>query len=365
MTKDSVWEEIFGFKRRNPEEAIAQHHCDLAYALQQITEEIVLRIAREAKRLTQAKYLCLAGGVALNCVANGRLLQSGIFEKIFITPASGDAGGALGAALAAHYIYFGQERKINDDQDQMQGSYLGPEYSDLDIERMARKSGASIQKKTHPDELLKEVARQLAEGKIIGWFQGRMEYGPRALGNRSILADPRNPKMQEKINRQIKNRESFRPFAPSVLEEDQKLFFDLDASSYYMLFTAKLSKHICRKIPEDYFSWTMERRLHFQKSDLPAVTHVDFSARVQTVNSKTNNRFWKLIQQFKKWSKVGVLLNTSFNVRGEPIVCTPEDAYRCFMTTEMDVLAIGDYILYKEKQKAWKEKESPSGFSLD
>ena len=358
MVKDKKWEKLFGFPRRTAESPLAQKHCNLAYAIQQVTEEIVLKIAQEAKRLTGAKNLCLAGGVALNCVANGKLLKANIFEKIFIQPAAGDAGGALGAALAANYLYFEQKRKIQLDTDSMQGTYLGPAYSNKEIELTARKYKAPFQKFAQFQDLSDTVAQFIADGKVIGWFQDRMEFGPRALGNRSILGDARNEEMQKKLNLKIKYRESFRPFAPSVLAEDRASFFNLAADSPYMLLVADVADARKAQIPDDYFQLPLLERLYIQRSDIPAATHIDFSARVQTVHKETNPRYWQLIQSFKQVTGYGVLINTSFNVRGEPIVCTPEDAYRCFMRTEMDYLVIGDYLYEKTVQPVWEKTDN-------
>ncbi len=359
MIHEKKWEALFGFKTRSPESETLQEHCDLAYAIQYITNEIVLKIAQTAQRLTGSKNLCLAGGVALNCVANGHLLRSGLFEKIFIQPAAGDAGGALGAALAAHYIYFAQDRTINNEKvaDSMQGAYLGPEYSNNTIEAMARKHGAVFVKKEHFDEVAEITARLLDEGNVVGWFQGRMEFGPRALGNRSILGDARNPEMQKKLNLKIKYREGFRPFAPSVLGEDVNQYFELATASPYMLLVADVIPDIRKELPADYESLPLLQKLYIKRSDIPAITHVDFSARVQTVHKETNERYWTLINKCKELTGYGVIVNTSFNVRGEPIVCSPEDAYICFMNTEMDFLVIGDYIFDKKSQRERKDKE--------
>jgi carbamoyltransferase len=351
MMNDKKWEQLFGFPRRNPESHLEQHHCDLALAIQRVTEEIVLKIASEAKRLTEAKNLCLAGGVALNCVANGKLLQTNLFGKIFIQPAAGDAGGAIGAALAAYYIYFNGERKF--DASAMISASLGPEYSDLEIERMARQFGAPYQKYETYEELAGKVATLIAGAKVVGWFRGRMEFGPRALGNRSILADPRNSEMQKKLNLKIKYRESFRPFAPSVLAEDREDYFDLKADSPFMLLTAPVKESRRTPLPDGYYDMSISERLYFLRSDIPAITHIDFSARIQTVHQQANPKFWELIKKFKDLTGYGILVNTSFNVRGEPIVCTPEDAYRCFMRTEMDILVMENCIFEKSMQPEW------------
>lgn len=352
MVNDNKWEKLFGFKRRLPEEELRQHHCDLALAIQLVTEEIVIKMAREAKRITGAENLCLAGGVALNCVANGKLLRENIFKEIFIQPAAGDAGGALGAAFAAHHIYFSNE-KCNV-EDSLKGSYLGPQFSDEEILQMMKKYNAVAKQLSNFNELCGQTAKLISEGNIIGWFQGRMEFGPRALGNRSILADPGNPGMQKKLNLKIKYRESFRPFAPSVLAEDVDRFFDLKGRSPYMLLVADVKNR--KELPPDHNSLSIKEKLYYFRSDLPAITHVDFSARIQTVHKETNPPFHQLISAFKNITGYGVLVNTSFNVRGEPVVCTPEDAYKCFMRTEIDYLVIGNYLFSKQQQPEWKEK---------
>jgi carbamoyltransferase len=312
-------------------------------------------MAREAKRLTGAAHLCLAGGVALNCVANGRLLNSGLFEGIWIQPAAGDAGGALGAALAAQYIYFGMERRCDGTADRMQGSYLGPEYSEQEVLQTARKYGAKFQRRDDFAQLCDEAVRLLAGGKVMGWFQGRMEWGPRALGNRSILADPRNPEMQKKLNLKIKYREGFRPFAPSVLAEDAAQYFDVAASSPYMLLVAEVREQRRNPLPEGYHGLPLREKLYHLRSDIPSVTHIDYSARLQTVHRETNPRYWQLIDAFKRETGYALLVNTSFNVRGEPVVMTPEDAYRCFMRTEMDYLVLGNFLFDKKEQPSWQE----------
>ena len=357
MAEKGKWEKLFGFPRRSGESELEQHHCNLGLAIQQVTEEIVIKMAREVKRLTGSNNLCLAGGVALNCVANGKLLNEKIFERIYIQPAAGDAGGALGAALAAYHIYFGKERTAVT-PDAMEGSYLGPEYSDIDVKLMAKKFDAVY---THYDDfaaIARDTAAHIAEGAAIGWFQGRMEFGPRALGARSILGDARNEEMQKKLNLKIKYRESFRPFAPSVLEEDCRSYFQTSTTSPYMLLVEPVVSERCNPLPEGFNSLPLKEKLYFKRSDIPAVTHIDFSARIQTVSRETNSRYWQLIDEFKKLTGYGVIVNTSFNVRGEPIVCTPEDAYRCLMRTEMDYLVIGNFIFDKKRQPEWKEKDN-------
>ena len=356
MTRDRRWEELFGFPRRDPESEFMPEHCDLALAIQRVTEEVLLRMAREAKRLTGAANLCLAGGVALNCVANGKLAQSGLFESIWIQPAAGDAGGALGAALAAHHIYFEARRDCDGARDLMQGSYLGPEYSAAEIEQAARKHRAPLRRFGAFAELCRETARLAAQGKVIGWFQGRMEWGPRALGNRSIIADPRNPEMQKRLNLKIKFREGFRPFAPSVLSEAVGEYFDPPLHSPYMLMVAGVRQSHRNPLPEGYQALGVRQKLYHLRSDIPSVTHIDYSARLQTVHRETNPRYWQLIESFRELTGYGLLVNTSFNVRGEPIVMTPEDAYRCFMRTDMDFLVLGDFLLDKREQPPWREE---------
>jgi carbamoyltransferase len=366
MVYDDKWEQLFGFKRKGEEDELQQHHCDLGFAIQQVTEEIVFKMAKEAKRLTNCDYLTMAGGVALNCVSNGKLLRSKLFKDIFIQPAAGDAGGALGAAQAAYFIHFGQERKPCTMQDEMQGAYLGPQFSEMDIELDLKKYNAIAARHDTLQELTQKVAELIAEGNVVGWFQGRMEFGPRALGNRSILGDARNPDMQKKLNLKIKYREGFRPFAPSVKAEDCKDYFELESASPYMLIVAPLKAERRSNMPEGYNSLPLMERLYVLRSDLPAVTHVDFSARVQTIHEETNPRYWALLEAFKQKTGYAVMVNTSFNVRGEPPVCTPEDAYKCFMRTEMDYVVLGNYLLAKPAQPEWKEKDDwRKEFKLD
>jgi carbamoyltransferase len=366
MANDRKWEALFGVARRSPESEIAQEHMDMALAIQQVTEEIVLRLACTARQLTGSKYLVLAGGVALNCVANGKLLRAGTFEDLWIQPAAGDAGGAVGAAYAVWHIHDGNERHLNGHRDATRGSYLGPEFSDQEIRRTLQKYGAKSHYKQDFKCLASEVASLLADGNVVGWFQGRMEFGPRALGGRSILGDARNPEMQKKLNLKIKYREGFRPFAPSVLEEDIGEYFDLDRVSPYMLLVAPIREDRQIPLPENYHEKPLYERLYFLRSDLPAITHVDYSARIQSVSRETNPRYWDLISEFKKLTGYGVIVNTSFNVRGEPIVCTPEDAYRCFMRTEMDFLVVGNHILNKKEQPELPETgDWRSEFKLD
>jgi carbamoyltransferase len=366
MVNEEKWEQLFGVPRRKPESEISQVYMDMALAIQEVTEEIVLRLACTARKLTGSKYLVLAGGVALNCVANGKILRAGIFEDLWIQPAAGDAGGAVGAAYAVWHIHDGNERQMNGHRDAMQGSYLGPEFSEKEIRRTLEKHGAKARRFENFHMLACDVAAKLADGNVVGWFQGRMEFGPRALGGRSILGDARNPAMQKKLNLKIKYREGFRPFAPSVLEEDVSQYFDLDRESPYMLLVAPVREDKQIPYPEGYQDRPLYERLYFRRSDLPAITHIDYSARVQSVSRETNPRYWELIQEFKKLTGYGVIVNTSFNVRGEPIVCTPEDAYRCFMRTEMDFLVMGDYLLDKKDQSAHSETgDWQSEFKLD
>ena len=357
MIKEKKWEKLFSFPVRKDEAEIGQHHCNLAMAIQQVTEEIVLKMAKEAKRVTNSENLCLSGGVALNCVANGKLLKEGIFKNIYIQPAAGDAGGALGAAMAINYMYFDCERTTDGVNDKMYGSYLGPDYSDKEITLMSRKAKAVYKRYDDFNELSSFIASKISEGNVAGWFQGRMEFGPRALGNRSILGDARNPEMQKKLNLKIKYREGFRPFAPSVLNEENQNYFDLEASSPYMLLVAPIKEERRKKLPDNYFELPLGERLYYERSDVQSITHLDFSARVQTVHKETNPKYWELINEFKNQTGYGLVVNTSFNVRGEPIVCTPHDAYRCFMSTEMDYLVINDFVYCKTEQPDWERKE--------
>ena len=356
MTRNDKWYKLLGIEKRQPEQELNQHHCDFALACQQITEESVIKMAQTAQTLTKSENLCLAGGVALNCVANTKVILSKIFKNIWIQPASGDAGGALGAALAAEYIYFDSQRITDNKTDIMQGSYLGPSFCDCEITKLIKQYKASAEHIQDENELLQKTANAVSNGKVIGWFQGKAEWGPRALGNRSIIADPRNEQMQMKMNLKIKHRESFRPFAPSITAEDVQKYFDIDTESPYMLLTAQVKKDICFDLPDNYKDFAVKDKLYFKRSSIPAVTHIDYSARLQTVSQDTNPRYYKLIKEFQKITNCPILINTSFNVRGEPIVSSPEDAYRCFMNTEMDCLVIGNFCFEKDKQPDWTEK---------
>lgn len=357
MVYDKKWEKLFGFKRREASDELLQHHCNLSLAIQTITEEVMIKMAKEAKRLTGSKNLCLAGGVALNCVANGKLHKANIFENIFIQPAAGDAGGAPGAALASYHIFYKKPRFLNDEPDLLQGTYLGNEIEEKDIIKTINKYQA-IAEKLSKDNLPKKVASLLANENVVGWVQGRMEFGPRALGGRSILGDPRSSNMQKKLNLKIKYRESFRPFAPSVLWEDCQEFFEQEKPSPYMLLVQPVAESHRKSLPENYFERNLRDKLYYERSDIPAITHIDFSARIQTVHQQTNPRYYDLIKAFKDITGYGLLVNTSFNVRGEPIVCTPEDAYRCFMRTEMDYLVLGEYLFDKKLQPNWNNTDN-------
>ena len=346
---DKKWQALFGIPPRPAESLLTEEHSDMALAIQEITEEAMVRLAKTAKKLTSAEYLVLAGGVALNCVANERIREAGIFKDVWVQPASGDAGGALGAALAGYHIWAGKERVIQSlNDDGMSGSYLGPEFSDIEIMRVIRKYGAQFKKYESFENIARDTAGFIANGQVVGWMQGRMEWGPRALGNRSILADPRNPDMQKKLNLKIKQREGFRPFAPSVLAEDASKYFETDIYSPYMLFTVPVAKS--RRKPLAPENLPLFERLYTPRSDIPSVTHLDYSARIQTVSKKANEKYWKLIFAFKEKTGYGVIVNTSFNVRNEPIVCSPEDAYRCFMSTEIDYLVVGNFVFDKKVQ---------------
>lgn len=359
------FDELFGGPPRKPEEKLTQREMDLAASIQAVTEEVVLRLTRSIAASTGLKKLCLAGGVALNCVANGKVLRDGKFEDIWIQPAAGDAGGSLGAALVAYHMYKGQPRRAPDGKnDSMKGAYLGPSFSQDDIERRLRAAGARFTT-VAGDALINTCARTLAEGKALGWFQGRMEFGPRALGGRSILGDARSPTMQSVLNLKVKYRESFRPFAPSVLRERVAEWFELDYDSPYMLLVADVVERRRRRMTAEEQALFGIQKLNVPRSEIPAVTHVDYSARIQTVHADTNPRYHQLISRFETLTGCPVIVNTSFNVRGEPIVCTPEDAFRCFMGTEIEALAVGDCFLRKEEQDMSLRKNYETAFELD
>jgi carbamoyltransferase len=356
--------DVFGGPPRNAEEPLVQHHMDLAASIQAVTEDLVIALCRGLAKETGLSKVCLAGGVALNCVANGKLLREGIFDDVWIQPAAGDAGGALGAALAAHYLENKQDRHLNGDRDAMQGSYLGPAFDQAQIEAALNTVGSKFDV-LDENTMVDVTASALSQGQAVGWFQGRMEFGPRALGARSILGDPRSPEMQKTLNLKIKYRESFRPFAPAVLREDVTEWFDLDADSPYMLLVAELAAAKRREMtPEEASKFGIDK-LNVSRSEIPAVTHVDYSARVQTVHDDTNPRFSALLRKFKSKTGCPVLVNTSFNVRGEPIVCTPEDAFKCFMGTELDMLSIGNCVLRKQDQNPSLRLNYETAFELD
>ena len=356
---------LFGAPPRKPEERLTQREMDLAASIQAVTEEVVLRLTRSIASDMGSRNLCLAGGVALNCVANGKVLRDGAFKDIWIQPAAGDAGGALGAALAAYHLHKGRPRApLNGQIDRMRGAYLGPEFDQADIERRLKAAGAKFDV-LQGDRVVAEAAHALAEEKALGWFQGRMEFGPRALGGRSILGDARSPTMQSVLNLKVKYRESFRPFAPSVLRERVSDYFELDHDSPYMLLVADVVKSRRKQMtPEQEKLFGIER-LNVPRSDIPAVTHVDYSARIQTVHAETNPRYHALIAEFERLTGCPVIVNTSFNVRGEPIVGSPEDAFRCFMGTEIERLAVGDCWLRKEEQNPALKQNYESKFDLD
>ncbi len=355
---------LFGKTPRKSESELEQFHMDLAASIQSVTEEIVLKLSKSLRKETKIKNFCLAGGVALNCVANGKIIEEKIYDNVWIQPASGDAGSSLGAALFAWHGFLGKYRKVNP-ADSMKGAYLGCKYSNNEIKTFLQNIKATY-RTLEDEELFNSLAKLLDEGKVIGWFNGPMEFGPRALGGRSIIGDPRNKKMQSIMNLKIKYRESFRPFAPSILEEDLSNQFEMKVKSPYMLLVAPVKKELCKKMTKDENKLFGIDKLNISRSSMPAITHVDYSARIQTVNPKENPRYYKLIKSFKKRTGCPVVINTSFNVRGEPIVRSPEDAYRCFMRTEMDVLVLENQILLKKDQasikndKNWKEE-----FELD
>ena len=358
------FENLFGQKVRNPKnEKLTQFHMDIASSIQKVTEDIMIKIAKSLKEEFNISNLCLAGGVALNCVANGKMLKEKIFDNIWVQPAAGDAGGSLGAALALWYIEQNNPRTI-DNEDSMQGSYLGPEYLQKEIEKQLDAAGAKYEI-FKDEELFEKTSTDIANEEAIGWFQGRMEFGPRALGGRSILGDPRSEKMQKNLNLKVKFRESFRPFAPSILREDLSEWFDLDEDSPYMLMVSNINKDKIIKMTEDQKKLFGIDKLNIKRSKIPAVTHVDYSARIQTVNKKTNEKYFRLIEKFKAKTNCPVLVNTSFNVRGEPIVNTPLDAFNCFMGTNLDKLVIGNCYLDKNNQNQFLKKDYKNEFELD
>ncbi len=361
---NSKFNNLFGQKPRNPKlEKLTQFHMDIASSIQKITEDVMMKLARSARKEYGLKNLCLAGGVALNCVANGKILKEKIFENIWVQPAAGDAGGALGAALALWYIDQGNKRNVNANDD-MCGSYLGPEYTQDEIEKELIRLGANF-KKLNEEEIIFETSNDLSKGEAIGWFQGRMEFGPRALGGRSILGDPRSPNMQKNLNLKVKYRESFRPFAPSILAEELGNWFNITSNSPYMLLVSEVKKDKCIPMTDDEKKLFGIEKLNIKRSEVPAITHVDYSARIQTVHENTNPKYYKLIKKFKEITGCPILVNTSFNVRGEPIVNTPEDAFNCFMGTELDKLIIGNCYLNKKDQNKSLKKDYSKEFKLD
>lgn len=364
---NSKFDSLFGGPARKPEELLTQKHMDLAASIQAVCEEVVLRLGKSIAQETGEENLCLAGGVALNCVANGKLSKAGLFKNIWVQPAAGDAGGALGAALAAYHQYGHKKRElpsIAGTNDQMKGAYLGPEFSNEECERRLRSVGAKF-RVLSDQELIQNCTMALKEGKAVGWFQGRMEFGPRALGARSIIADARSTSMQSQLNLKVKYRESFRPFAPAILRENVNEWFDFDSDSPYMLFVANVKSKHCLKTSSGEEKLFGIAKLNVPRSNIPAVTHIDYSARLQTVHDETNKRFSTLLRQFKNDTGCPVLVNTSFNVRGEPIVCTPEDAFRCFMGTEIEILAVENCFLRKEDQDASLRLNYEKRFELD
>ena len=363
MTNDK-FNNLFGQKPRNPQnEKITQFHMDIAASIQKVTEEIMINLAKSIRKEYDIRNLCLAGGVALNCVANGKILKEKIFDKIWIQPAAGDAGGSLGAALALWYIDQGNERSVNSN-DNMKGSYLGTEFNQSEIEKELNNAGANFEILKY-EELIDKTAEFLSNEKAIGWFQGRMEFGPRALGGRSILGDPRSDQMQKNLNLKVKYRESFRPFAPSILREDLSKWFDMNVDSPYMLLVANINSDKKIEMTNEQMKLFGIDKLNIKRSEIPAVTHIDYSARIQTVTRDTNSRYYDLILKFKEKTGCPLIVNTSFNVRGEPIVNTPTDAFNCFMGTELDYLVIGDCILDKSKQNSNLKKDYTQKFELD
>lgn len=358
------FDNLFGGPPRESEGELTQREMDLAASIQKITEEVVVKLARGIAKDTGQKNLCLAGGVALNCVANGILLRENIFDKIWIQPAAGDAGGALGAALGTYHIMLGKPRTSNGSMDAMRGSYLGPDFNSNDIKERLTRLGANFTELSD-DEIVNATAQKLADGKAIGWMNGRMEFGPRALGGRSIIADPRSSSMQKLLNLKVKYRESFRPFAPSILRDDVSEWFEIDGDSPYMLLVADVVESKRRAMSKEEQNLFGIEKLNVSRSEIPAITHVDYSARIQTVHKETNPRYYAVISRFKELTGCPVVINTSFNVRGEPIICTPDDAFRCFMGTELDVLVVGNMLLSKEEQDASLKKDYVEKYELD
>lgn len=362
MTNEK-FDQLFGAPPRKPESSLTQREMDIAASIQAVTEEVVIKLARGIKKSTGLNNLCLAGGVALNCVANGKLLRENIFENIWIQPASGDAGGAVGAALAAYYLMLNQPRSVQA-YDGMKGAYLGPEYSQMEIEQRLTSVGAKFEVVSDSD-LLELTAQALADGKAVGWHQGRMEFGPRSLGGRSIIADPRSPSVQKQLNLKVKYRESFRPFAPSILKEDVSEWFQIGTDSPYMLLVAEVAKDKQLEMTAEQKKLFGIEKLNVPRSKIPAITHVDYSARIQTVHKETNPKYHALISKFKELTGCPVLVNTSFNVRGEPIVCTPEDAFNCLMGTDIEFLAVGNCIMRKDHQDKSLIKDYKNAYELD
>ena len=362
---NSKFDELFGQKPRDPtKDEITQFHMDIASSIQKVTEEVMIKLTKSLRDEFKVPNLCLAGGVALNCVANGKIVKDKIFENVWVQPASGDAGGSLGAAMAFWHQELLKSRSINKTKDSMRGSYLGPQFDEKAIEKSLNKLGAKYTKHSS-ENLVEKIANELKDEKIVGWFQGRMEFGPRALGGRSILADPRSEKMQKELNLKIKFRESFRPFAPSVLREDVNDWFELNNDSPYMLLVSEIKENKQIKMnAEDEKLFGIDK-LNVKRSSIPAITHVDYSARIQTVHKDTNPKYYDLITEFKKNTNCPVLVNTSFNVRGEPIVCSIDDAFNCFMGTNLDILVIEDFVLFKNHQDKSLIKDYKNKFELD
>ena len=355
---------LFGGSPRKPESELTQREMDLASSIQKVTEEVILKLAKGIKKDTGKQNLCLAGGVALNCVANSVLLKQKVFDNVWIQPAAGDAGGSLGAALATYHMMLNMPRNQNSQKDGMNGSFLGPEFSDSQIIKSLIKCGAVFEELSE-EQIISQTAKLLAKEKAIGWMNGRMEFGPRALGARSIIADARSPKMQKSLNLKVKYRESFRPFAPSVLQEDVENWFKIESSSPYMLLVAEVQESKRRKITKKEQSLLGIDKLNIKRSEVPAITHVDYSSRIQTVHKDTNPKYHALISKFKELTGCPVIVNTSFNVRGEPIICTPEDAFKCFMGTELDILIIGNFLLRKENQNQSLKEDYKKKYKLD